>query len=400
MYVCGPTVYAEPHIGNMRPIIIYDILNKLASLKGEVNFVHNITDVDDKIIDKAIELGVSEKEISEKYYNEYLSLLNELNVKLPNEMPKVSDHIEGMISFINNLIEKGHAYVSNESVYFSTNDYPNYAKLLGTDIEEFNHEVNEEKKDPKDFALWKKTDKGINWESPWGQGRPGWHTECAYFIDKFFEGKELDIHGGGIDLKFPHHINEMAQYETCCNKNETAKVWSYVGHLDIDGQKMSKSLGNIISAKEFIQLHGANTLRMIMIQTGVLNPISINDDVIENAKKNILKIENALVKAFINLSNDEEYTLIESEPSEEFISILENDLDIPNGLTFILNQIKKINSELSENKNEIKKLIANLKILGFEPKLKFNELKEDIKQAKNNSDYEMLDNLKKEVIEW
>lgn len=400
MYVCGPTVYAEPHIGNMRPIIIYDILNKLASLKGEVNFVHNITDVDDKIIDKAIELGVSEKEISEKYYNEYLSLLNELNVKLPNEMPKVSDHIEGMISFINNLIEKGHAYVSNESVYFSTNDYPNYAKLLGTDIEEFNNEANEEKKDPKDFALWKKTDKGINWESPWGQGRPGWHTECAYFIDKFFEGKELDIHGGGIDLKFPHHINEMAQYETCCNKKETAKVWSYVGHLDIDGQKMSKSLGNIISAKEFIQLHGANTLRMIMIQTGVLNPISINDDVIENAKKNILKIENALVKAFINLSNDEEYTLIESEPSEEFISILENDLDIPNGLTFILNQIKKINSELSENKNEIKKLIANLKILGFEPKVKFNELKEDIKQAKNNSDYEMLDNLKKEVIEW
>ncbi len=399
MYVCGPTVYSDPHIGNMRPIIIFDILNKVASIKGDVNFVHNITDVDDKIIARADELGISEKEVSEKYLAEYLELLDKLNIKTPTHMPKVTDNINDMIEFINKMIINGNAYESNGSVYFSVKGFSNYAKLLDTSIDEFNDsENNLDKKDPQDFALWKKTDKGIQWESPWGLGRPGWHTECAYFINKYFGEEGLDIHGGGIDLKFPHHINEMAQYESCCNVEHTSKVWTYVGHIHFGDEKMSKSLGNIVTAKDFINEHGAETLRMIMLQTSILNPINFNDDVINNASKLVEKIKNALTKAFLTLATDTDYEYKVSNPSDVFISILENDLDIPNSITYILNQVKQINSSVIDSTNVLEELIANLKILGFEFNIKYNELKNDIKLAKEESNFEKLDNLKQELI--
>ncbi len=398
MYVCGPTVYDEPHMGNMRPIIIFDILNKVLSIKGNVNFVHNITDVDDKIINKAKKLGISEAEVSERYTKQYLSLLEQLNIKFPTHMPKVTDNIEGMIQFISRLIEKGFAYESNGSVYFSVNDFESYGKLLGNQLDEIIEiESNDDKKGSKDFAIWKKTSEGVNWESPWGNGRPGWHTECSFFIEKYFGNNGLDIHGGGIDLKFPHHINEMAQYESCCEANDTSKVWSYVGHINFGNDKMSKSLGNIVSAQDFINEHGAETMRMVMLQTSNLNPINLNEDVINNAKQIITKIKNALLKSFIALSI-EDYEIKEVNPSKEFINILENNLDTVNSITFVQEQIKIINSNVIENTNALEELIANLKILGIEFKLRFNELKNDIKLAKESSDFETLDRLKEELI--
>ncbi len=399
MYVCGPTVYSDPHIGNMRPIITFDVLNRLASLEGNVNFVHNITDVDDKIIAKAKELGISEKEVSEKYEAEYLKLLEQVNVKTPTHMPKVMDNIESMISFIEKMVQEGNAYESNGSVYFSIKDFDNYGKLLASELDNIIEiEENADKEDPRDFALWKKTEEGVSWDSPWGKGRPGWHTECSYFINKYFGENGLDVHGGGIDLKFPHHINEAAQYEACCKVEETSKVWSYVGHLFFDDEKMSKSVGNIVSAKEFINEHGAETLRMVMLQTSMLKPIDLSDDVINNANKLVEKIRNAIVKAFITLATESDYTYSDSKPSEEFIAILGNNLDTVNSITYVLEQIKTINSGIVGNEKILEELISNLTILGFEYDIKFNEVKEKIKEAKENSDYETLDKLREEII--
>ncbi len=347
LYVCGPTVYSDPHIGNMRPIIIFDILNRVFSLNGNVNFVHNITDVDDKIIAKAKKLNISETEISNKYTQKYLDLLKKLNIKMPNHMPKVTENIDGIIEFINKLIEKKFAYVSNGSVYFSVDGYKNYGKLLQTDLSQFDDfEKNLEKKNNQDFALWKKTSEGIKWKSPWSEGRPGWHTECAFFIEKYFGNNGVDVHGGGIDLKFPHHINEMAQYETCCSLNNTAKVWRYIGHVDFENEKMSKSLGNTILAKDFIDKYGSDVLRMLMIQTSPLNPINANSNSISNSIKLVEKIKNSLIKSMLNLAKNFNYELNTSNPSKEFIEILEDDLNITNGITFILDQVKIINSNI------------------------------------------------------
>ncbi len=399
MYVCGPTVYDDPHIGNMRPIIIFDILNRVASLKSKVTFIHNITDVDDKIIAKAIEQGVSESEISETYTQKYLDLLDKLNIVKPTHMPIVTSNIDGIIEFISELIKNGDAYESNGSVYFSVKGFTNYGKLMESQLDDLvDNEVNEDKRDSKDFALWKQTVDGIKWDSPWGKGRPGWHTECAYFINKYFGSNGLDIHGGGIDLKFPHHINEMAQYESCCEVEQTSKVWSYVGHINLGDEKMSKSLGNIISAEDFINEHGAMTLRMIMLQTSMLNPMSLTDDAITNAKNIITKIINALVKSLINLAIETDVELNEVSPSSEFVSILENDLDVVNSLTFILEQVKKINSGIVGNEQTLMELISNLNLIGFEFENNYNQLRTEIKKAKQESNFELLDKLRKEVI--
>lgn len=399
MYVCGPTVYSEPHIGNMRPIIIFDIMAKVMSLDSRVKFIHNITDVDDKIINKAKELNVSENVISEKYTKSYLDLLDKLNIKTVTHMPKVTDHIDGIIRYIENLISKGHAYESNGSVYFDVESYDGYAKLLDIDIDELAElESNDDKKTSKDFALWKKTTIGVNWESPWSNGRPGWHTECSYFIDEYFGKDGLDLHGGGIDLRFPHHTNEMAQCETNCSKNHTAKVWSYVGHINMGEEKMSKSLGNIVTASDFINEHGTNVMRMLMYQTKNLKPISLNNDAIDNSKQIINKIFNALKKSLLAHAINGSSKLNLVKPSGEFVDLLKNDLDVVNSLTFIFEQIKKINSNPINNLGTIEELLANLDLIGIQFEIKYNLLKDDIKKYKDESDYEKLDKLREEII--
>ena len=397
VYVCGPTTYDYPHIGNLRPLITFDVLNRLLSENGKINYVHNITDIDDKIINKALETNQSEKEVSEYFYKKYLEYMEQLNVLTPNEMPKVSEHIPGMVSFVKELIEKGFAYESNGSVYFSVKKDESYGKLANLSLSDMmSEEENPDKKDKNDFALWKATDKGIQFETPWGLGRPGWHTECAYFIKEFFGDEGIDLHGGGIDLKFPHHINEMTQYKALTG-NELSKNWSYVGHLSFDGDKMSKSLGNTISVEKFIDEHSANTLRMLMYSTHYSKPLSINNDTISNAQNVVDKIFNSLKKAILNLS-EEEIKFLTPEKDEKFVEIIYNDIDITNAITHIFTKVKNINENVDTLENA-KKLIYSIDKLGL--KLNINE--ENLSHYKKHiseKNYEEADKLREGILSW
>ncbi len=399
MYLCGPTVYSEAHIGNMRPIIIFDLLKRVLKHQGtSVKLVHNITDVDDKIILSAKNEGVSEKEISDKYLESYLNNLELLNIKTDFEMPKVTENIDGMIEFISRLVDNGSAYESNGSVYFSVKGYSEYGKLFNINLDELkDSENNEDKKDSLDFALWKKTGEGINWKSPWSEGRPGWHTECAYFVEKYFGNSGLDIHAGGIDLRFPHHTNEAAQYEACCNVKSMAKVWKYVGHVNIDNTKMSKSLGNIISAKDFIQEHSSLTLRTMMMLSSPMNPLDVTDEVIENTKQVINKIENSIRKSILEhaFANNEITT---GKVSDKVIGFINDDLNTANAMTEVLTLVKTVNSDPASETEALTTLIETIKLLGFRVEVKFDELKDQLSKAKQDSDFETLDRLREEVL--
>ncbi|BDU67826.1 MAG: cysteine--tRNA ligase [Candidatus Tyloplasma litorale] len=402
IYLCGPTVYDEPHIGNMRPIIIFDVLNKVLSLKQNVEFIHNITDVDDKIINRSLELNIPEITLTNKNFEIYLDLLEKLNIKKPTYLPKVSEHIEGMIEFINDLIEKDYAYESNGSVYFSIKKFKNYGKLGEINIGELiKKSFLNDKEHGEDFVIWKKTNIGINWNSPWSKGRPGWHTECSYFIKKFFGDKKLDIHGGGIDLKFPHHINEMAQYEAYYNFSETSKSWIYVGQLNINSKKMSKSEGNFIKATDFINEYGANTLRIINLLTSYSKPINLTEEVINNAKNLLNKVKNTLRKTLINLAKEKNRRKLSNvKPTKKFVDILSNNLETPNAITFILNQIKILNIDKNKvNKEKIvEEIIANFSLLGIKFNILYNELKNEIRESSLKKDYNKLDELRERLV--
>ena len=246
MYCCGPTVYNDVHVGNIRPIITFDVLNRyFLFFKKQVKFVHNITDIDDKIIKTAKQNNENELELSNRYYLRYVNILKLLNIDTNMIMPKVSENLNGLISYIQELINSKHAYVSNGDVYFDVKSIDNYGCVSHQKIDELISGVRIEnssnKKSNLDFALWKKTTEGINWDSPWSKGRPGWHSECSYFINKYF-GKQVEIHGGGVDLKFPHHENENAQNLAISHLN-IAKIWMHVGHININNKKMAKSEG-------------------------------------------------------------------------------------------------------------------------------------------------------------
>ena len=248
MYTCGPTVYSYAHVGNMCPVIIFDMVYRYFKYRGyDVTYASNFTDVDDKIIKAAKEAGITEKELTEKYIKIYLDDVKALNCLDIDYRPKVDE----IIDYIQLLMDKGYAYQSGDDVYFRVGKVEDYGKLSKQVVEELNAgnriEVDENKENPYDFVLWKKTKEGITWDSPWGAGRPGWHTECVVMINKLF-GNKIDIHGGGVDLKFPHHENEMAQSEAACGTN-LANYWMHNGHIMVEGEKMSKSLNNFILAK-------------------------------------------------------------------------------------------------------------------------------------------------------
>lgn len=401
MYVCGPTVYDDPHIGNMRPIITFDILHRVALLKNKVVFVHNITDVDDKIIVRAKELGITEKEITEKYTKEYKELLEKLNIIKPTHLPLVTEHILGMISFIQELIDKNFAYESNGSVYFEVNKLTSYGIKDIINLEGLTeNDALKEKRSQKDFVLWKKTSNGVKWDSPWGKGRPGWHTECAYFVKYFFGENGIDIHGGGIDLKFPHHINEMAQYEASTG-NEMSKIWYYVGHLNIEKEKMSKSLNNFIKAKDFISEYGADTLRMMMILTNHQKPLNITNETILNSKNIILKIKNSIKKALVDLSSKFDIDInFESQPTKKFVEILNDNLNTVEAIDLILEHIKDLNLETEINRKAriVEEIVANLSLLGFKYNINYNNIRKEIENSKKNLNFDILDKLREGII--
>jgi len=288
MYVCGPTPYDHTHIGHARAYIVFDLIRRYLELKGyRVFHVMNITDIDDKIIRRAKELNVPWEEVPRKYTEEFLDVIVKLNIKMPHVMPKVTEHIEDIIDFVSKLMEKGYAYESHGSVYFSVDKFEDYGKLSKRKHREEWRQEDEflkEKRKPYDFALWKKAKPGEPWwNSPWGPGRPGWHIECSVMSSKYL-GEQFDIHGGGQDLIFPHHENEIAQSEACFGVKPWVKYWIHVGYLTIKGEKMSKSLGNIIPVYDVFKKYKPEVLRLYLLSSYYRSPMDFTWEGLEQAK--------------------------------------------------------------------------------------------------------------------
>ena len=299
IYVCGPTVYNFFHIGNARPFVVFDTLRKYLEYRGyKEKFVQNFTDVDDKIINKAREEGVTAPEISEKYIKEYYKDAAALNVRKADVHPKVSEHIPEIIDFVSTLVDKGYAYEVNGDVYFSTRKFDGYGKLSGQNIEDLESgariAVGDIKQDPLDFALWKarKEDDEIAWESPWGMGRPGWHIECSEMSKKYI-GDTIDIHAGGEDLVFPHHENEIAQSEAC-NDEKFANYWMHNAFLNIDNKKMSKSAGNFFTVREISEKYPLQVIRFFMLSAHYRSPLNFSDTLVEASKNGLERILTAI----------------------------------------------------------------------------------------------------------
>ena len=298
IYVCGPTVYNFFHLGNARPFVVFDTLRRYLEYIGyKVNFVQNFTDVDDKIINRAKEEGLTAPEISEKYITEYFKDTKALNIHPATTHPRVSENIQQIIEFISTLIEKGYAYQVDGDVYYSPTKFDGYGKLSKQNIDELRAGarimVEEKKREPLDFALWKarKEEGEIAWKSPWGMGRPGWHIECSA-MSKRYLGPTLDIHAGGQDLKFPHHENEIAQSEAC-NGVEFAKYWMHNGYITINKEKMSKSLGNFFTVREILERYDGEAIRFFLLSGHYRSPIDFNDGLMDMAKASLGRLENA-----------------------------------------------------------------------------------------------------------
>lgn len=354
-YLCGPTVYNYPHIGNLRPIVSFDLMIRAQRQLGEdVYFLHNITDIDDKIIAKAKQENKTEKEISSFYEAYYLNLFKLFSIEMPNKIVRVTDSLNDMYEYIQSLIEKGAAYQVNGNVYFDVLKFKDvYGKIsnqkLANLISDSSNEV--DKRSPYDFALWKDTTEGIKFQSPFGLGRPGWHTECSCFINKYFEGKQLDIHGGGIDLIFPHHENENIQH-FAINGQDIAKDWIHFGTLNYKNQKMSKSIGNIIYAEEFLKNYSADTYKLLMLSTSYSKPINITDELLASLQKQINNIEVHFNKS--QLENIK-YTL----DKQIIDSILKNVSNLDFSLAF-----KQLNEQLKSPLNYGNAFFV-FKVLGF-----------------------------------
>ncbi|MFV0255461.1 MAG: cysteine--tRNA ligase [Erysipelotrichaceae bacterium] len=415
MYVCGPTVYNYAHLGNARPLVVFDTLRRVFEAQGfDVDYVSNVTDVDDKIINKAIAEGVSEGEITARYLQAYLDLRADLNIKDLNAMPMVTKTMDQIILFIKNLIASDFAYEVDGDVYFRVNkikEYGQLSKQKTEDLEVGARIVEDTKKEnPLDFTLWKKTEKGIKWQSDFGEGRPGWHTECVVMIKDYFNGL-IDIHGGGMDLKFPHHENEIAQSEACCH-DKIANYWLHNGMLNIDGSKMSKSLGNTMWAKDFIDTYGANVTRWVLLSSHYRSPLNINSEIIEMSKSELVKIEIALKQASLKLQlanyNDSDF---DQEIFTEFIKTLNDDLNTPNSFMVIFETIKQLNQLIRDDKTEISKLskvnntiLEMLKILGIMIELEVLsasdlELYQNWLKAKTAKDFDLADSLRAKLQE-
>ena len=414
IYVCGPTVYNDPHIGNMRPVVFFDTFRKFLEEVGySVKYVSNYTDVDDKIIKKAIEEKKTEKEITTFYIAEYEKCLEDLNVAKAYENPKVTDYMNSIISYINGLVEKGAAYVNDGEVFFNVAQDEKYGELSKINIEDLisgaRIEQNSKKQNPLDFLLWKNTDEGIKWESPWCLGRPGWHTECCVMIDTIFKGM-IDIHGGGIDLKFPHHENEIAQAEAM-HHNHIANYWLHTAMMDIKGQKMSKSLGNVILAKDAIKEYGADTIRLLLLNCDYRSVLNFSDDTVKDASSIVTKLTSVYKQLNLLLNVNDIDLNGNSAKVKPFLENLANDINIPNGVTNLLDLIKEANVELRKKDKDLNILkedfyaitkISYILGLHFTPsKLSDEDLSiyKAYLLAKENKDFAKSDELRKTLIE-
>jgi cysteinyl-tRNA synthetase len=419
MYVCGITVYDDCHIGHARTIVVFDILRRYLIHKGkELVYVQNFTDVDDKIINRAKLDGKTPDEISSKYIESYFEDFSKLNVLKADFYPKATDHIIEIIKAIKILKEKNYTYSTLNGVYFKVRAFPNYGKLSKKQIDELEEgtriETDRLKEDPLDFALWKFSSDAPNWESPWGRGRPGWHIECSVMVSKFL-GNEIEIHGGGTDLIFPHHENEIAQSETF-NEKKLAKLWMHVGMITINSEKMSKSLRNMIVLKNALRKWGSNVLRLYLISSQYSKPMDYNDEILQESLQKWRQIEHCIYELRTTKNVSENVDKFEDKCKgfiNDFLSALDSNLNTPLALTSFMKLVSYVNNLSSLEKLTIRMSdkalpivdtimdIIGIKIMEIknETKIKIEEMIDRRNNLRAEKKFQEADNLRKKIFE-
>ena len=416
MYVCGMTVYDDTHIGHARTFLSFDLIVRyLRFINYKVHYIRNITDVDDKIISRANELDIDPEELTERYINSMDDDFESLGMIKPDAEPRATENISSIISLIEILIEKGHAYEGESDVYFSTESFSSYGKLSRRNLDDMlagaRIDIDLDKKNPTDFVLWKKNTDGLKWESPWGPGRPGWHIECsAMSMDAL--GETFDIHGGGSDLKFPHHENEIAQSE-CVTGKEFAKLWMHTGSLRIDKEKMSKSLNNFITIKDALHDHSSEVLRFFLISSHYRSPLNYSDEGLKEAKNSLDRLYNSLEGLQCLDKNFDK-----SEYSEKFHDAMQDDFNTPSAISILFDLVRQINTFKKKNETEkanslASELVQLSGILGIlqnsfedyftsEASLTNAEIENFIlkrNQARANKDFALSDKIRDELLE-
>ena len=361
IYVCGSTVYDFIHIGNARPMVVFDTLRRYFEYLGyEVTYIQNFTDIDDKMIKRANESGITVKQLGDRFIKEFYTDANGLGIMPASVNPRATEHIQEIINIISTLEEKGFAYNVDGDVYFDTQKFSSYGRLCGQNLDDLNMgariDVNNVKKNPMDFALWKSKKEGEPyWESPWGEGRPGWHIECSAMSMKYL-GPTFDIHAGGLDLIFPHHENEIAQSE-CCTGKQFARYWMHNGYIQINGEKMSKSLGNFITVRQVSEKYDLEVLRMFLLQVQYRNPINYTDDAILATKNALDRLYNLKFRLEQIISekkddaseNDSEWQSALDKYRTAFIAKMDDDLNTADALAVIFDLVREINTSINDD---------------------------------------------------
>jgi len=424
MYSCGPTVYNYFHIGNARPFIVFDVLRRFLEYSGyEVTFIQNFTDVDDKIINRSHEEGISPQEVSEKYIQEYFTDADALGIKRANVHPKVSEHMTEIIDMIKTLEEKSLAYNVDGNVYYHVDNFKDYGKLSKQSLDDLKSgarvDINDEKQSPLDFALWKKKKEGEPfWESPWGQGRPGWHIECSAMSKKHL-GETIDIHGGGQDLIFPHHENEIAQSEGACGK-PFANYWVHNGYININNEKMSKSKGNFFTVRDIAKSFDLEVVRMFLLMAHYRSPVNFSEELLQQASTALDRFYTAkyqmaflLTNAITDEANKEEKTWIASLGAYKtsFVTAMEDDINTADAIASIFELVRDLNSNLDPNSSKEaimagQKLFTELTgVLGLAVKDKETNLETEIEDliaqrqaARKAKDFKRSDEIRDELL--
>lgn len=423
MYVCGPTVYNFFHIGNGRTFIVFDTIRRYFEYRGfKVDFVQNFTDIDDKMIKKANEEGITVKKIGDTYIKEYYQDADALNIERATVNPRATEFIGEIIKFVKGLVDKGYAYEVDGDVYFSTKKFEGYGKLSGQNIEDLQSgariSVDERKKDPMDFAIWKAQKPGEPaWNSPWGMGRPGWHIECSCMAKKLL-GETIDIHAGGSDLKFPHHENEIAQSEALTGE-PFARYWLHSAFVNVNNEKMSKSLNNFFTAREILERYDADVIRFLMLSAHYRQQLNFSEDLLESAKASVERIynaignlENLIDEVSIEEMNEEEKAYLESlnKYKEKYIEKMDDDFNTADAITAVFDLIKDTNTNITidSSKELAQKALELIRELGaplgmFQKSTKGN-LEEEIEaliakrqQARKDRDFALADKIRDEL---